>query len=247
MRLAVISDIHGNLVALEAVLAHIASRAPDAIVNLGDSVTSPLWPRETLELLETRAIPTVRGNHDRWLVDQPSIGVTPTIAYTRAQLSDHQRQTLYSLPAALRPVDGVLAVHGTPASDTSYLLEDLADGRIAFATAEVLGQRLQGVTQGLILCGHSHIQHFAAAPGGRLVLNPGSVGCPRYADNDEPFIAEAGSPHARYAIATKGKTGWSVEMIALEYDWSVVAERAAKNGRRDWEYGFLSDPQSKFF
>ncbi len=242
MRLAVISDIHGNLVALEAVLADLARRSPEAVVNLGDCVTSPLWPRETLELLESRSIPTVRGNHDRWLVDPPSIGITPTIAYTRSQLSDPQRHSLHQLPPVLRPAEDVLAVHGTPSSDTSYLFEDLVDGRVALATASTLGRRLAGVPERLILCGHSHLQHVASAPGGRLVLNPGSVGCPRYADNDEPFIAEAGSPHARYAIATSSKTGWSVELFALEYDWNAVAERAKKNERSDWARGFLLEP-----
>ena len=62
MRLAVISDVHGNLRALEIVLADIRARGVDAMVNLGDCVTSPLWPRETFELLETVSMPTVRGN-----------------------------------------------------------------------------------------------------------------------------------------------------------------------------------------
>ena len=67
MRLAVISDIHGNIVALEAVLADLKTRGVDDIVNLGDCVTGLLWPRETLELLDTLKLPTVRGEHDRWL------------------------------------------------------------------------------------------------------------------------------------------------------------------------------------
>ena len=71
MRLAVISDIHANVVALEAVLEDIADRGVDAIVNLGDCVSGPLWPKETMELLEARAIPTVRGNHDLWITDRP--------------------------------------------------------------------------------------------------------------------------------------------------------------------------------
>ena len=71
MRLAVISDIHGNLRALEAVLADIKGRAVDATVNLGDLAAGPLWPRETVELLDTLGLPTVRGNHDRWMGDRP--------------------------------------------------------------------------------------------------------------------------------------------------------------------------------
>ena len=67
MRLAVISDIHGNLPALEAVLADVKYRGVDATINLGDCVTSPLWPKETFEVLQSLALPTVRGNHDRWI------------------------------------------------------------------------------------------------------------------------------------------------------------------------------------
>ena len=70
MRLAIISDIHGNLLALETVLAHVKTRGVDAPINLGDCVTSPLWPRETLELLDTLSWPTVRGNHDRRLTEE---------------------------------------------------------------------------------------------------------------------------------------------------------------------------------
>jgi Calcineurin-like phosphoesterase len=71
MRLAVISDVHGNLAALEAVLADIKLRGPDYTINLDDCVTSPLWPRETFEALQSLALPTVRGNHDRWIEEYP--------------------------------------------------------------------------------------------------------------------------------------------------------------------------------
>jgi predicted phosphodiesterase len=67
MRLAVISDVHGNLAALEAVRADIKSRGVDFTINLGDCFTSPLWPKETFEALQSLSLPTVRGNHDRWI------------------------------------------------------------------------------------------------------------------------------------------------------------------------------------
>lgn len=240
MRLAIIADIHGNLVALEAVLADLAQRSPDAIVNLGDCATSPLWPRETVELLDSLAIATVRGNHDRWLVQSPAAGVTPTIEFTRSELTEGQREALASLPPRLHLDNDVLAVHGTPASDTEYLLEEAVDGRLALVTAARLAKRLDGVRQRLVLCGHSHLQHFAST-GGRMVLNPGSVGCPRSADSAEPFRYEAGSPHARYAVATRGSIGWSVELFALEYNWNLAADQARLRGRADWSLDFLGD------
>ncbi len=69
MRLAVIADIHGNLLALDAVLADIAARGVDLTVNLGDCVSGPLWPAETAARLMALGLPTVRGNHDRWVIE----------------------------------------------------------------------------------------------------------------------------------------------------------------------------------
>jgi predicted phosphodiesterase len=239
MRLAVISDVHGNLPALEAVLADLGERSVDAIVNLGDCVTSPLWPRETLELLDTLAVPTVRGNHDRWIAQPEAAPGSATIEFARNALSITQRTALGALPATIALDDGILALHGTPTSDADYLLEEKVDGRLAFVTAATLATRLGNVAAGLVLCGHSHQQHLAADGAGRLVLNPGSVGCPRYADNADRLVNEAGSPHARYAIATRRGLRWSVEMYALEYEWSAVAAQAERNGRPDWARGFL--------
>ena len=79
MKLGVISDVHGNLLALEVVLAELRNAGVDAIVNLGDAVSAPLWPRETCELLAASGVHAVRGNHDRWLVEDPPAGLTPTI------------------------------------------------------------------------------------------------------------------------------------------------------------------------
>jgi diadenosine tetraphosphatase ApaH/serine/threonine PP2A family protein phosphatase len=96
------------------------------------------------------------------------------------------------------------------------------------------------VTAGLVLCGHSHVQLTTSGPRGTLIVNPGSVGCPRHVDNKDWTEAEAGSPHARYAIATRRQGLWNVELIVLGYDWSHVAERARENGRADWAEIFLS-------
>jgi predicted phosphodiesterase len=240
MRIAVISDIHGNLRALEEVLYDITERSVDMTVNLGDCVTSPLWPRETLELLDTLALPTVRGNHDRFIALPREAMDTESVAFTHDALTEPQRLSLGALPPSLEVADGVLAVHGSPRSDVEYLLEDKVDGRLARLTADAIAERLGDVSAELILCGHSHTQHMACDRRGRLVLNPGSVGCPRYADNADRLVNEAGSPHARYAVATKRGTSWSVDLIAVAYPVEPVVEQAERNGRPDWARGFLS-------
>lgn len=241
MRLAIIADIHGNLLALQAVIEHVQLRSPDAIVNLGDCVTSPLWPRETMELLDMLELPTVRGNHDRWIADPGGAPNAPSISFSRDALSQSQREALSRLPVSLGLDGDVLAVHGTPTDDAQYLLEDNVDGRLALVSGDVLATRLGETTAHLVVCGHSHTQHVAADRRGRVVVNPGSVGCPRYADNDDRLINEAGSPHARYAIATRRGASWSVELFALEYDWLAVARQARLNGRPDWARGFLGE------
>jgi predicted phosphodiesterase len=238
MRLAIISDVHGNLVALEAVLDDIQARGVDAIVNLGDCVTSPLWTRETFELLDTIGMPTVRGNNDRSLTDTPIAEMPRSTRFTYDSLTESQREALGALPSFIELQGGILAVHGRPSSDKKYLLHDKVDGRLALASGAAVVSRLDGVEAGLILCGHSHAQHVALS-NERVVINPGSVGCPRYADDDDWHVAEVGSPHARFAIATERAKGWGVELIALEYDWAPVVERARANGRADWAAGFL--------
>ena len=239
MRLAILSDIHGNLLALETVLADLKTRSVDATINLGDCVTNPLWPRETLELLETLNLATVRGNHDRWIAERPRSEMTPSMVFTYESLTWEQRERLGSLPSTIQVDTDVLAVHGTPDSDNEYLLEEAVDGRLALATAATVDRRLAGRPESLILCGHSHHQYAAHASSNRLVLNPGSVGCPRYADDAHPARREASSPHAKYAIATRRSRGWQVELFALEYDWLAVADQARLNGRDDWADAFL--------
>jgi predicted phosphodiesterase len=239
MRLAVLSDIHGNLVALEAVLADIQERGVDAIINLGDCVTSPLWPRETFELLEVIDMPTVRGNHDRLLSETPLDEMPRSMRFTHDSLTGAQRNALGALPATVELEGGILAVHGTPASDKEYLLHDKIDGRLAIASGASLAKRLEGINANLILCGHSHAQQIATMGAACVVVNPGSVGCPRYADDDDPFVAEVGSPHARYAIAEGQGTRWNAELIVLDYNWQPVLEQAIANSRADFAAGFL--------
>jgi predicted phosphodiesterase len=239
-RIAVISDVHGNLRALEAVLTDIKTRGVDATVNLGDSVTSPLWPRETWELLASLSLPTLRGNHDRALTgafdDLPPAG-----KFTHAALTYQQREALGALPARLEIAPGILGVHGTPDDDAACLLEDVHNERLIPAPREAVLARLGDHARAdVVLCGHSHNQQLRQVPGGCLVLNPGSVGCPVFADLSAATILELRSPHAYYAILTKRSGRWGAELLALEYDWNSAARRAADNGRLDWAEGLMT-------
>ena len=155
MRLAVISDVHGNLPALEAVVADIKKRQVDSTVNLGDCVTSPLWPKETFEALQSLRLPTVRGNHDRWIEEFPEDKLSSAGRFARNALTSEQRQTLHNLPSRINLGDGILACHGTPDDDSTCLLEEsLDDGRFVPARRDI---RLKPNTADLWLRPHVEV------------------------------------------------------------------------------------------
>ncbi|HEX2552736.1 MAG TPA: metallophosphoesterase family protein [Microvirga sp.] len=250
MRIAVLADIHGNVLALEAVLANLARRGgADAVVDLGDCVSGPLWPRDTMERLEALGARTVRGNHDRQVATLDPAAMGPSDRVAHAALSPEQRARLGALPPTLTVAPGILACHATPARDETYLVETVSGGRLLRDRPEAIARRLGDVGPArLVLCGHSHRTELVRLPGGVLIVNPGSVGGPGYADPAEPaHVSEAGSPHARYAVLDipNGTAGEPVvTFLAVPYDNEAAARRAEAHGRPDWAMalrtGFMS-------
>jgi predicted phosphodiesterase len=238
MRIAVIADIHGNMPALEAVLADILSRDVSRTINLGDCVSGPLWPREVCNLLMASDNLTIRGNHDRWVSapDPARMGASDRYAYH--QLNADHRHWLRALPTSADADHGILACHGTPTNDNQYLIEETLERRLVRSPASTIRARLGDVRARVVLCGHSHQQHLVQLSDGPVIFNPGSVGCPSYDDlGYDPHVWEAGSPHARYGILVIDEQRVSVEMIAIPYDWKSASARAMKNGRPEWAYG----------
>ena len=237
MRIAVISDIHGNIAALDAVLADIAMREVDLTVNLGDTCSGGLFPSETADRLMPLALPTIRGNHERQLVTLPRDRMGASDLYAIERLRPDQLAWLGGLPTSLRLADDVLLVHGTPDSDLAYFLETVTEDGLREATVAEVEQRAGGTNAAVILCGHTHLPRTLRLADGRLIVNPGSVGLPAY-DDDQPFphVVESGSPHARYAIVTSAAGQWSAELITVEYDWERAARDAEAHGRPDWAW-----------
>ncbi len=235
MRVAVISDVHGNRWALEAVLADVRRRAVDAILDLGDSLYGPLDPRGTADLLIAHGIAGVRGNEDRIVLEQPRPGDSPMLRYTRSRLATQHVSWLAALPRTRVWRGGLLCCHGTPTEDETYLLEKVTWGGVLLATGAEVAARLSGARQPVVLCGHSHVPRAVALPDGELIVNPGSVGLPAYRD-DAPVAhaMEAGSPHARFALVEGAERRWRVEHVAVPYDWQAASRAAAANGRADW-------------
>ena len=232
MTFAAIADIHGNLLALEAVLADIGRRRISVVVNLGDLVSGPLWPAETAERLVRLGLRTISGNHERQLLTLPVEQMGPSDRYAIARLAPSHLDWLSTLPATARYGDAFLC-HGTPASDLAYFLQSVGPDGVQEAALADIEAKAQ-VEAGTILCGHTHVPGWVPLSGGRRVVNPGSVGLPAYADDSPyPHVMEAGSAHARYAILSDD----GVELVRVEYDREAAARQAERNGRADWAQG----------
>ncbi|PWB71888.1 YfcE family phosphodiesterase [candidate division GN15 bacterium] len=236
MRLAGVSDIHGNLPALEAVLADIERRGISRIVNLGDSLYGPIDPAHTADLLIRLKWPTVRGNEDRILLFPPSdTSDSPSLEYTVQSLSGDHVIWLASLAMTAEAFDFCYMFHGSPERDDRYFLSEVTPHGIAARSVETLEDETAGIYQPIILCGHDHTPRICHLPDNRLIVNPGSVGLQAYTDHSPyPHVIQTGSPHARYAIIENTGGNWSAEIIPVEYDWNRAADLAAAHGRPDW-------------
>ncbi|TCT37616.1 metallophosphoesterase family protein [Martelella mediterranea] len=237
MKIAAIADIHGNVDALDAVLADIERHQPDLIVNLGDSFSSPLLAGETAERLMPLDLPTVRGNHDRALVDRPfeAMGDWEQPAYR--QLSDEHLQWVRDMPAALVVANDVYLCHATPASDQVMWTETLLEtGQFTLRPLAEIEAEAEGVNYPLMLCGHSHIARSVWLSDGRLIVNPGSVGCPGFS-YFLPFDhkLETATPFAAYATIEKTERGWQPSFHQVPYDTRRSVALARESGMKDWE------------
>lgn len=238
-KLAVISDIHGNRWALEAVLQDIRERGIRTIANLGDCLYGPLDPAGTAIILMQLDIPTVRGNEDRIIVEQPE--GSPTLSFVSQILAPEQLDWLKELPPTMELDDDILMFHGTPTDDAAYLLWRVEGSGALLRNGAEVSADIEGTDRRLVLCGHDHLQRVMHLENGRLVVNPGSVGLPAYSDdNPYPHVMESGSPHARYAIIERVNEDWAVERMTIPYDWRAAADEARLNGREDWAEWLMS-------
>lgn len=239
MRIAILSDIHGNADALTAVLDDLDGRSVDATVCLGDHLSGPLEARRTAEMLMTSSIACIAGNHDRALISTPrsEMGLSDGHAYD--QLSGAHIAWLKGLPASLS-VGPVIAWHGTPASDLEYWLETVEGGRMRLADRDLVEARSHTPIaaigpSSLLLCGHTHMPRIVRLKSGAVVVNPGSVGLQGYTDDAPVHIMQVGAPEARYAIAEKRYAGWAVVHHSVPYDTANVVRLAREAGRPEWE------------
>lgn len=235
--LAVLADIHGNRWALDAVLEDLRNMRIDELLNLGDTLWGPLDPAATADALRAQPWRHVLGNMDREML-YPGPTLSATDAHSIAALDPDRRRWLEQHRPALRFGD-ILACHGTPASDTHPLLEEITPGSVERRSGSEVRRALGELAADIqvVLCGHTHVPGAVQVPGGPLVVNPGSVGLPAYRhDFPAEHAIENGEPHARYALLSRRPGGWSVDFRRVAYDWDAAAACADANGRPDWAH-----------
>ncbi|HTU68581.1 MAG TPA: metallophosphoesterase family protein [Steroidobacteraceae bacterium] len=234
-RIAIVSDIHGNLPALEAVLDDTRRRGVTRIVNLGDSLSGPLLPLETARFLMAQDWVQLAGNHERQVLEFDRKGGGPSDAYAHAQLTPDVFDWMRSLVPA-RPLDEqVFLCHGTPRSDVEMFLESVDGDHTRAATAEELAERCDLVAPRAIACGHSHVPRVTTSPRGQLLVNPGSVGLQAYEDTGPvTFYVENHDAYARYATLEQRGGQWHAQIHPVPYDAEPMAKLAERNGRPGW-------------
>jgi putative phosphoesterase len=206
MNVGVLSDIHSNRIAFEAVLADAPEL--DALVCAGDVVGYNPWPAECVAMVREREIPTVMGNHDRAVASGTAFRFNSMakagVEHARQRLTEDQREWLAGLPNERLAFDGrVKVVHGHPDDPDHYTRPE------EFSPALL-------DDEDVLVMGHTHVQHHEVYDEG-VVLNPGSVGQPR-----------DGDPRAAYAILDLDDL--SVEERRVEYDVEAVQAAVADTG-----------------
>jgi putative phosphoesterase len=243
-RLAILADIHANIWALDAVLAHAKSRGIDRFLNLGDSLYGPLKPHATYErLMQANVLVTIQGNQDRLIYEasERDLASIPTLSYVIRDLGEEPIHWLSELPRTAVFEEDIFLCHGAPGNDTIYLLEDIMDGLPEVRSEGAIRELLQGVHQPVVLCGHTHIPRVVELGHGQLVINPGSIGVQAYDDVDPVrYRMQTFSPHACYAVLEKSNTGWNVSLERVAYDHRAAAEFARTRGRDDWAQGIAT-------
>lgn len=231
MRIAFISDIHGNFTALQAVLADIKLQNVDQIVCLGDVVTLGPQPKEVLNKLNELNCVVIKGNHDAALIDpedsekfEITEHLIPDLYWCREHLTRDDLNIIgaYKSTYEIELPNGVviLCFHGSPLSPTDIIQ--------ATTPPEILDKYFEGQRATVFIGGHSHIQMYRRH-GDKLILNSGSVG------NSFAFAYSPGNvpsllPWAEYTIISQNENYLDVDLRRVQFDTAELIKLVAQSG-----------------
>ena len=233
-KIAIISDIHGNSLALKEVLRDIKTKGIETIINLGDSLYGPLDPQGTFNLLIENDVLSIRGNGDREIIEHlDDVSPNKTMEYVKSQIDDKTISWLKKLTFDLIH-ENIYCCHASPDSDSTYLLEMLKPDCIAIKNCQEINEILKSIKQNIIVCGHSHISRIVKTHN-KIIINPGSVGLQAYDDElPIPHKMENFNPNANYIILKLSEEPIKIENISITYDYEAAANMAENNERKDW-------------
>lgn len=211
MRLAVLTDIHGNLAALEAVLEHLETQNSDEVVVAGDTVNVLPDSKRCWDLVASLGCPVLRGNHERYIYAYGTPDASPVwaterfklLAWMQRQFTAQDLETMRSLPLT-HHLPGLLITHATPRDEFESVLET--------TPPQALREMFGGTTEPLILRGHNHVWREHRWDG-RLLVTIASLGMPLN-----------GRREAQYALLTQTRDGWQLERQYVPYNAQRLLE-----------------------
>jgi diadenosine tetraphosphatase ApaH/serine/threonine PP2A family protein phosphatase len=226
--LALIYDVHGNLPALEAVLADARAAGTERYLLGGDYALFGPWPAETVAALRKLPDATwIRGNVDRWSAfpeqaDHDEL-LQKAIADCRDALGDDVADELGALPEQT-VLEGTRYCHASPKSDMESFMPD---------PGESDGELLAGATERRVVFGHTHLQFRRTGPGGVELVNPGSVGLPLDGDHRAAYalVRDDGALEQRRVAYDHGRSAVAVRERFGDADWAVRSERRLLTAR----------------
>jgi predicted phosphodiesterase len=239
MKIALFSDIHANLPALEAFFEDVEKRQPDQVFCLGDLVGYNIWPNEVINEIRRRGIPTIAGNYDfgighatddcgcAYKTDDEKANGAVSISFTNKIVEARERQYLKELPRHIRvelemqeghPIS-LLLVHGSPRKINEYLFEDREEASML--------RILEGAHADILCFGHTHKPYHRilnsgtdAEPHFHHAINIGSVGKPKDGDPRGGYVLLELDEHSNL----RNKNSIRVEFVRFEYDVEKAAE-----------------------
>lgn len=237
MKFAVLSDIHSNVFALEAVIADAKKNSVDLMVNLGDILYGPIAPKATYDLLMKHDIISICGNQDRQIFEATveEIASNSTMKFISDNLGTEPIAWMKSLPFDTQLNNDIYLCHGTPDDDLIYLLENVELGYARLRSDSEIIKLLNGQKSKLICCGHTHTPRTVSLTTGQVIINPGSVGLQAYTD-DEPIVhsMENFNSMASYSVVERTADSWNIEHIKVPYDVKLAVAECKKRDRMDW-------------
>jgi len=239
MKIAVFSDIHGNCLALETVLADIKQIGADKFVCLGDAIQGGMQPADTVALLRDLACPTIMGNSDDWLLTGVTAETLTPLQWqnrdwTLSKLSDADREFIAQFPATIEMEVSknkrLLCFHGSPKSYDDHILPLTSDPELQ----ELLGDDSSFIYTG----GHVHSQVLRRI-GDTFYFRPGSVGRVydrnRIHDKNRMKLGFQLDPWAEYAILTATESQFSIEFRQVPMNIEKLSKIWRETKRPDAE------------